>query len=114
MKHIKMLKVPADTIVHELLHREPHFVSVDGVCLNLDKLAASLIESLTAKVSELENTNEEAARILETIAPDIYRMADLYDETMAARTEDYAAVEEDGSDEPEARIIATFLAVQEK
>ena len=112
MKHIKLLKVPADTIVHEMLHREPHYVNVDGVCLNLNELAVSLINSLSAKVDELKSANEEAAKAMETIAPDIYKLVDLYDGT-ALIQEDYAEIEEESGEEPDAKIIATFLTVQE-
>lgn len=113
MKHIKLLKVPADTIVHEMLHREPHYVSVDGVCLNLNELAVSLINSLSAKVDELKNVNEEAVKAMETIAPDVYKLVDLYDGTALVQAEDYAEIEEEFCEEPEAKIIATFLTVQE-
>ena len=113
MKHIKLLKVPADTIVHEMLDREPHYVSVDGVCLNLNELAVSLINSLSAKVDELKNVNEEAVKAMETIAPDVYKLVDLYDGTALVQAEDYAEIEEEFCEEPEAKIIATFLTVQE-
>ena len=79
MKVIKPVKFPVNILIQGLQDSKPNYIAISGVRVNLNEVAASVIEGLIQQVDDVLGAKLELQSIMERLLPDICRLADLSD-----------------------------------